>query len=114
MGLLASVASLAETQQALDLGADILDLKDPTKGALGAWPQALLAQAVRLVAGRVPVSATVGDLPMEPSLLLEAAHATAATGVDIVKLGFFSCAEPRRSPAPWHRLRATASAWSRC
>ena len=89
------MASLAETQQALDLGADILDLKDPTKGALGAWPQALLVQAVRLVAGRVPVSATVGDLPMEPSLLLEAAHATAATGVDIVKLGFFSCAEPR-------------------
>ena len=89
------MASLAETQQALDLGADILDLKDPTKGALGAWPQALLAQAVRLVAGRVPVSATVGDLPMEPSLLLDAAHATAATGVDIVKLGFFSCAEPR-------------------
>ena len=33
VGLLASVASLAETQQALDLGADILDLKYPTKGA---------------------------------------------------------------------------------
>lgn len=95
VGMLASVASLTETRQALDLGADILDLKDPTQGALGAWPRALLAQAVHLVAGRVPVSATVGDLPMEPTLLLAAAHATAATGVDIVKLGFFAGAEPR-------------------
>jgi uncharacterized protein (UPF0264 family) len=41
------------------------------------------------VAGRRPVSATVGDLPMRPELLLAAARATAATGVDIVKIGFF-------------------------
>ncbi len=88
-GLLASVATLAEASLALRLGADILDLKDPAAGALGAWPTASLREAVRLVAGRVPVSATVGDLPMEPEPLQAAAQATAATRVDIVKLGFF-------------------------
>ena len=42
------------------------------------------------MAGRRPVSATVGDLPPERrALLAAAARATAATGVDIVKLGFF-------------------------
>lgn len=89
VGLLASVATLAEASLALRLGADILDLKDPTAGALGAWDPALLPAAVRLVAGRIPVSATVGDLPMEPVRLHAAARATAAAGVDIVKLGFF-------------------------
>jgi uncharacterized protein (UPF0264 family) len=44
---------------------------------------------VRLVDGRRPVSATVGDLPPDPEALASAALATAEAGVDIVKLGFF-------------------------
>jgi uncharacterized protein (UPF0264 family) len=87
--LLASVASLAEVEAALELGADILDLKDPASGALGAWSTGRLAQAVARVAGRRPVSATVGDLPMRPERLLDAARGTAGLGVDIVKIGFF-------------------------
>ncbi len=89
VGLLASVANLTEVAQALEFGADILDLKDPAAGALGAWPAVDLAKAVRLVDGQVPVSATVGDLPMDAVRLAAAARAAAATGVDIVKLGFF-------------------------
>ncbi|MFZ1428288.1 MAG: (5-formylfuran-3-yl)methyl phosphate synthase [Geminicoccaceae bacterium] len=95
VGLLASVATLEEVSLALQLGADILDLKDPAAGALGAWDPVLLPEAVRLVAGRVPVSATVGDLPMEPKQLRDAARVTAAAGVDIVKLGFFGGAGQR-------------------
>jgi uncharacterized protein (UPF0264 family) len=74
---------------ALALGADIIDLKDPRRGALGAWPTALLPLAVAAAGGRVPVSATVGDLPMEPETLLNAALTTAAAGVDYVKVGLF-------------------------
>jgi (5-formylfuran-3-yl)methyl phosphate synthase len=90
VSLLASVATLAEVDQALALGADIVDLKDPARGALGAWPGARLPQAVDLAGGRRPVSATVGDLPMAPGLLAAAARRTAASGVDIVKVGFFA------------------------
>lgn len=86
--LLASVADLGEATQAL-AWADLLDLKDPARGALGAWPVSRISAAVRLVAGRRPVSATVGDLPPEAAALSKAALATATTGVDIVKLGFF-------------------------
>jgi uncharacterized protein (UPF0264 family) len=88
--LLASVADLDETAVACALGADIIDLKDPARGALGAWPLERLREAVRLVAGRRLVSATVGDLPMVPDLVLAAAKRTAATGVDIVKVGMFA------------------------
>src|SRR5262245_25208383 len=88
-GLLASVADLAEVELALP-HADLIDLKDPAQGALGAWPPARIGKAVRLVAGRKPVSATVGDLPPVAGILGAAAIATAAEGVDIVKLGFFA------------------------
>ena len=93
--LLASVATLTEVDLALAAGADLIDLKDPEAGALGAWPRAQLTQAVERVAGRRPVSATVGDLPPDASAIAAAAKATAATGVDIVKLGFFAGADHR-------------------
>lgn len=93
--LLASVASLAEVRLALAGGVDIIDLKDPGRGALGAWPAARIADAVALVAGRRPVSATGGDLPMEPALLAAAVARTAAAGVDVVKVGFFLGGERR-------------------
>ncbi len=97
--LLASVADLAEVERALPL-ADFIDLKDPQDGALGAWPLADLGAAVRMVAGRRPLSATVGDLPPDAHLLGAAARTTAATAVDIVKLGFFAGGD--------HRALATA------
>jgi uncharacterized protein (UPF0264 family) len=93
--LLASVATLTEVAVAIALGADIVDLKDPARGALGAWPTADLYRAVAAIGGRCRASATVGDLAMEPEPLLAAARRTAATGVDIVKLGFFAGGDHR-------------------
>ena len=87
--MLASVATLEEVAQALSYGADFIDLKDPAQGALGAWPLEAIPAAVQQAGGRKPVSATVGDLPMRPGLVAEAAVRTASTGVDIVKIGFF-------------------------
>ena len=49
--LLASVANLDEATLALDLGADILDLKNPAEGALGAWPVERLRAAVARFGG---------------------------------------------------------------
>lgn len=92
-GLLASVSSCAEAAVVLDGGADLVDLKDPARGALGALDPPLVRAVVRQVAGRVPVSATVGDLTaMQPRRLAEAAERMAGTGVDYVKLGFFPAA----------------------
>ncbi|MGH8750355.1 MAG: (5-formylfuran-3-yl)methyl phosphate synthase [Burkholderiales bacterium] len=87
--LLVSVKSLEEARLALGAGADILDLKDPAQGALGALPHVLVAEIVTWVNHRKPVSATLGDLPMDPELLTQAVRPMAATGVDYVKVGFF-------------------------
>ncbi|MDD1612952.1 MAG: (5-formylfuran-3-yl)methyl phosphate synthase, partial [Methylococcaceae bacterium] len=87
--MLASVNSLAEAQLVFQAGADIIDLKQPAEGALGALPLDTVAQIRAWCAGRIPVSATVGDLPMQPELIGDAVQAMAATGVDYVKIGFF-------------------------
>jgi dihydroneopterin aldolase len=87
--LLASVKSLPEARLALACGADIIDLKDPEAGALGALPLDTVARVVRMVDRRCTVSATLGDLPMQPQILCETAAKTAATGVDFIKVGFF-------------------------
>ncbi|HSS47049.1 MAG TPA: (5-formylfuran-3-yl)methyl phosphate synthase, partial [Burkholderiales bacterium] len=85
---LVSVKSLDEARIALECGADIIDLKDPANGALGALPPGIVRETVKWVNRRCPVSATVGDLPMEPVALVHAVK-EAAAGVDYVKVGFF-------------------------
>ncbi|MFG1462991.1 (5-formylfuran-3-yl)methyl phosphate synthase [Xanthobacter sp. DSM 24535] len=96
-GLLASVATLSEMELARRGGADILDLKDPAKGALGAWAvhdlEAAVAHWRALPEGRPPLSATVGDHPMVPDVLAQAVRSVAGTGVPLVKIGFFADAD---------------------
>jgi len=88
--LLASVRTVAEATSAVESGADIIDLKDPKRGALGALPLALIetiVTRVRAVSAN-PISATIGDL--EDGALDEMARrvrATTSTGVDFVKVG---------------------------
>jgi uncharacterized protein (UPF0264 family) len=88
-GMLASVNSVAEALLVLNAQVDIIDLKQPERGALGALDTDLVRQIVVEIGGRCPVSATVGDLPMQPSVVFNAVNAMANTGVDYVKIGFF-------------------------
>ncbi len=88
--LLASVTDRAEAGLAVAGGADLIDLKQPAGGALGALPNKVVRDIVAMLHGRVPVSATTGDLPMDPERLGRAARAKAATGVDYVKVGLFA------------------------
>ncbi len=84
--LLASVANAAEAGIVLQLGADIIDLKDPRRGALGAVSLDSARQAIAAVGGRSETSAALGDPPYNEDTLLESARALAAMGVDTVKL----------------------------
>jgi dihydroneopterin aldolase len=86
---LASVADADEAETAVRGGADLVDLKDAAQGALGALPSAAVRAAVAAVAGRRPVSAVTGDLPMQPGAVVAAASAMAQAGVDYVKVGLF-------------------------
>ncbi len=87
--ILISVTSIAEAQLALDCGADIIDLKDPSAGALGALPLSLIKEIVGHINGRQLVSATIGDLPMDAETIVKRVTLLAETQVDYIKIGFF-------------------------
>lgn len=88
--LLVSARNTAEALVALDHGADVIDLKEPAEGALGAVAPGILAAAVAAVAGQRPVSATTGDIPSEEiEAVVAAALAVADAGADYVKVGLF-------------------------
>jgi (5-formylfuran-3-yl)methyl phosphate synthase len=93
-GLLASVRSVEEAEIARREGADIIDLKDPNHGALAALPAAIIAEAVAWAPRGTVLSATAGDLPMQPVLVAEKVAAIAALGVGLVKLGLYSEGDP--------------------
>ncbi|MFO1039863.1 MAG: (5-formylfuran-3-yl)methyl phosphate synthase [Geminicoccaceae bacterium] len=104
--MLASVADLAEAKLAVAWGADFVDLKNPSMGALGAWKLDDARAAVASIGGHRPVSATIGDLPMRPDLVAEHSAAMADTGVDIVKVGFFGSGDTAGCAAALEPLAA--------
>ncbi|OWK35797.1 (5-formylfuran-3-yl)methyl phosphate synthase [Fimbriiglobus ruber] len=69
-GLLVSVRSADEATTAIESGADLIDVKDPTKGPLGIAHHEAVAGVVAAVGGKVPVSAALGE--WSPSVLTEA------------------------------------------
>lgn len=82
--MLASVRSREEAEIALSRGADIIDCKDPARGALGALPLPRIVDIVAVVNGRRPVSAVV-ELPHDIAHAQRAFEDVVATGVEFVK-----------------------------
>jgi dihydroneopterin aldolase len=92
---LASVRDKAEAEILRNTRADIIDLKEPARGALGALDLDTTREIVSFIAGRVPASATIGDLPMQPDTISAAVLERAACGVDYVKFGLFPDGDAR-------------------
>jgi uncharacterized protein (UPF0264 family) len=63
--LLVSVRSAGEAASALCGGADIIDIKEPSRGSLGRADNETISAIVDFVAGRKPVSAACGELVQE-------------------------------------------------
>lgn len=87
MQLLVSVSNPREACQAVDGGADLIDAKDPSTGALGAVSLDVLREIHAVVAGRRVVTAALGDATNEEGIE-RAAFDYARTGVGFVKVGF--------------------------
>jgi uncharacterized protein (UPF0264 family) len=89
MKLLVSVINEFEAFEALKGGCDILDVKNPEEGALGAAHPILIKKIVKLAEGKAEVSATIGDLPNLPGTASLAALAAASLGLNYVKAGLY-------------------------
>ncbi len=115
--MLVSVRSPAEALLAAEGGADFIDLKEPRAGALGGLPVATIAAivaALRRAGCRLPVSATIGDLPALPlAPVLAQVRAVAACGVDYVKVGVENNADAPALLAALAAFAAFASSGSR-
>jgi uncharacterized protein (UPF0264 family) len=99
MKLLVSVVSGDEARAAAGAGADIIDVKDPREGALGAPSPRTLEQVVAAIQGAAPVSVALGDLPDLPHTAALAARGAVACGADYVKLGLRGTPELDRAVA---------------
>ena len=87
--MLASVSSIEEARLVATSGADIIDLKNPFEGALGALPILTIRAIVSELNGVAPLSATIGDLPFTAKHISEQVHQVRESGVDIIKIGVF-------------------------
>ncbi|HEY2898861.1 MAG TPA: (5-formylfuran-3-yl)methyl phosphate synthase [Gemmatimonadaceae bacterium] len=93
MRLLVSVRSKEEAHAALAGGADIIDAKEPSRGALGAVETGVLREIVRAVNGARPVSAALGDSG-DSEWLAAGARTAAEAGATFVKVGFADVRDP--------------------
>ena len=87
--LLVSVSSYAEAMLVQESAVDILDIKNPEAGALGALPLEEIRLIVKANHACKETSATIGDVAMQPEVVSHRVMETLATGVDIVKIGLY-------------------------
>jgi uncharacterized protein (UPF0264 family) len=89
MRLLVSVTDAVEAARAVAAGADIVDLKNPAEGSLGAPRPSTIVQVREVVSADAPLSVAIGDMPHLPGTAALAARGAAACGAAFVKLGLY-------------------------
>ena len=86
--LLVSVRNAAEAEVACTAGADLIDVKEPARGPLGAADAAVIEAVVATVRGRLPVSVALGELPEDAGLADDLAGR-----VQYAKFGLAGCGD---------------------
>lgn len=87
--LLISPVNEAEAQEAAAGGADIIDIKNPKEGALGASYPWVIKQIRQNTPRGIEVSCTIGDMPNLPGSASLAALGAVSLGVDYLKVGLY-------------------------
>ncbi len=89
MKLLVSPINREEAIIASSGGADIVDVKNPKEGSLGANFPWIIRDVKEAVNGRQPISATIGDFNYKPGTASLAALGAAVAGADYIKVGLY-------------------------
>jgi hypothetical protein len=89
MKLLVSVVDAAEARLAVAGGVDVVDVKNPAEGSLGAPAPGVIAAVRAALPANLPLSAALGDLPSLPGTAALAALGAARSGAAYVKLGLW-------------------------
>src|SRR5260370_3274788 len=75
---------------------DLVDVKKPDEGSLGANFPWVIAAIRNAIPENKPVSATLGDVPFKPGTVALAALGAASAGASYIKVGLYGCATPEQ------------------
>lgn len=99
--LLVSVRDAAEASSALSGGADLIDVKEPARGALGAADPEVWRSIAATVAGQRPLSIALGELSEQSLATLVARAGQAPRSTKLAKLGLADCVGDLDWRAKW-------------
>jgi (5-formylfuran-3-yl)methyl phosphate synthase len=83
-----------EAAEAIAGGADIIDVKNPKEGALGANYPWVIKRIKEITPKHLKVSCTLGEVPNLPGSISLAALGAASLGVDYIKVGLYGLKTP--------------------
>lgn len=89
MLLLISPINTEEALEAIEGGADIVDVKNPAEGSLGANFPWVIRRVREMTPEDMLVSATLGDVPYKPGTVSLAAMGALVSGSDYIKVGLY-------------------------
>jgi len=95
--LLISPMNEKEASEAIAGGADIIDVKNPQEGALGANFPWVIKRIREIAPRKIQVSCALGDVPNLPGSISLAALGAASLGVDYIKVGLYGFKTPREA-----------------
>ena len=94
MQLLISVINEQEAKSAANGGADIVDVKNPVEGSLGANFPRVIRCVRQSIPSALPVSAAIGDAPDKPGATALAALGATVCSIQYVKVGLYGTSLP--------------------
>ena len=97
MKLLISPLNEKEASEAIAGGADIIDVKNPQEGALGANFPWVIKRIREIAPRKIQVSCALGDVPNLPGSISLAALGAASLGVDYIKVGLYGFKTPQEA-----------------
>ena len=109
MRLLVSVVDADEARAAAAAGADIVDVKNPAEGSLGAPSPAVIERVRAAVPPELPVSVAIGDMPNLPGTAALAALGAARSGASFVKVGLWGVSTEAEAVALLRAVREAAA-----
>ena len=108
MKILISPTSLEEAEAAIAGGADIIDVKNPAEGSLGASFPWVIRRVAERIAGRpILLSATLGDLPAKPGTAALAALGAIQSGARYIQAGLYGTRDETEARAVMRAVSRT-------
>lgn len=103
--LLVSIRDASEALTAVAEGVDLIDIKEPRRGSLGAANQTVIMQVIEAVAGRVPLSMACGEL-LDVDIEQRRWSSGHAEAIRFAKLGLAGCGTREDWPKRWQAAMA--------